>query len=93
MQKQVRELVIHASERWNLPTEATAGVSRLELVGNTRLSLENHRGVGAFGPGRMELLTPDGVIEVRGERLTLLTMNRRELVVGGVVHSLALPTV
>ncbi len=92
MQKQARDLVIRASERWSLPMEATAGLSRLELVGNSRLSVENHRGVGAFGPGRMELLTPDGVIEVRGERLTLLTMNRQELVVGGVVHSLTLTT-
>ena len=86
-----RNLVIKASERLNLPADVTAGVSRVELTGSRRLSVENHRGVGAFGPEFMELLTVQGPIAVRGRGLSLLLMNQRELVVVGQIDSVTLP--
>ena len=86
-----RNLVIKASERLNLPADVTAGVSRVELTGSRRLSVENHRGVGAFGPEFMELLTAQGPIAVRGRGLSLLLMNQRELVVVGQIDSVTLP--
>ena len=86
-----RNLVIKASERLNLPADVTAGVSRVELTGSRRLSVENHRGVGAFGPEFMELLTAQGPIAVRGHGLSLLLMNQRELVVVGQIDSVTLP--
>lgn len=90
MGKKPREIIIKASEKLNLPAEATAGVARVELVGHGRLSVENHRGVGAFGPECMELLTVEGAVIVRGERLMLMTMNNHELVVTGQLHSIEL---
>lgn len=91
MQNKPRELVARASERMGLPAEATAGLSRVELIGGNRLSVENHRGVGAFGPDCMELLTPGGAILVRGEGLSLLVMNQRELVVTGKIRDITMP--
>lgn len=91
MQKKPRELVVKASERLNLPAEVTAGLVHVEIVGSSRVSVENHRGVGAFGPEYMELLTVDGAIAVRGQELSLLLMNNRELVVTGRIRSIELP--
>jgi len=91
MQKTPRELAIRASEWLNLPTEATMGLPRVDIVGNRRVSVENHRGVGAFGPEYMELLTRDGAIQVRGQALTLIVMNHQELVVTGQIRSVELP--
>lgn len=91
MQRTPRNLVVKASEWLNLPAEATAGLARVDIVGNRRVSVENHRGVGAFGPEYMELLTRDGAIRVRGQALTLVVMNQQELVVSGQIRSVELP--
>ena len=91
MQKTPRDMVIKVSERLNLPAEATAGLARVNIIGNRRVSVENHRGVGAFSPEYMELLTRDGPIQVRGQALTLIVMNHLELVVTGQIRSVELP--
>ena len=91
MQRTPRNLVVKASEWLNLPAEATAGLARVDIVGNRRVSVENHRGVGAFGPEYMELLTRDGAIRVRGQALKLVVMNQQELVVSGQIRSVELP--
>ena len=91
MQRTPRDLVVKASEWLNLPAEATAGLARVDIVGNRRVSVENHCGVGAFGPAYMELLTRDGAIRVRGQALTLVVMNQHELVVNGQIWSVELP--
>ncbi len=90
MQKTPRTLVALASERLNLPAEATAGLVKVEIVGG-RLSVVNHKGVGAFGPEYMELLTREGVIHVRGTGLALVVMNHMELVITGHIGSVELP--
>ena len=92
MQKTPRDLIARTSEKLNLPAEATAGLTRLELVGR-QLHVENHRGIGAFGPEYMELLTADGPIRVRGAGLSLAAMNNRELIVMGRIASVELPVV
>ena len=80
-----------ASIRLGLPAQATAGLSRIELIGNRQVIVENHRGVGIFETECMELLTPDGAVVVHGQGLALLVMNQRELVVTGRVRSVELP--
>lgn len=89
--KEVRDLMAQASIRLGLPAQATAGLSRIELIGNRQVIVENHRGVGAFEAECMELLTPDGAIVVHGRELALLVMNQRELVVTGRIRSVELP--
>lgn len=91
MQKLSRELVAIASERLNLPAEATAGLTRVTIVGNRRISVENHCGVGAFGMEHMELLTKQGSIHVQGQELNLIVMNPQELIVTGRIRCVELP--
>ncbi len=91
MQRSPRELVALASERLNLPAEATAGLAKVDIIGSRRISVENHCGVGAFGPEYMELLTREGTIRVRGQCLALIVMNHQELVVTGQIRSVELP--
>jgi len=86
-----RDLMAAASIRLGLPAQATAGLSRIELIGSRQVIVENHRGVGAFEAECMELLTPGGAVVVHGQGLTLLVMNRQELVVTGRIRSVELP--
>ena len=59
------------AELFDLPADVVAGLPRLEMVGSRQLYLEHHAGILAYSEEQIDVNTPEGILRVRGERLTL----------------------
>ncbi len=73
------------AELFDLPADVVAGLPRLEMVGSRQLYLEHHTGILAYSEEQIDVNTPEGILRVRGERLTLTAMTAEELRIGGAI--------
>ena len=73
------------AELFDLPADVVVGLPRLEMVGSRQLYLEHHAGILAYSEEQIDVNTPEGILRVRGERLTLTAMTAEELRIGGAI--------
>ena len=73
------------AELFDLPADVVAGLPRREMVGSRQLYLEHHAGILAYSEEQIDVNTPEGILRVRGERLTLTAMTAEELRIGGAI--------
>ena len=73
------------AELFDLPADVVAGLPRMEMVGSRELYLEHHAGILAYSDEQIDVNTPEGILRVRGERLTLTAMTAEELRIGGAI--------
>ena len=73
------------AELFDLPADVVAGLPRLEMVGSRQLYLEHHAGILAYSEEQIDVNTPEGILRVRGARLTLTAMTAEELRIGGAI--------
>ena len=71
------------AELFDLPADVIAGLPRLEMVGSRQLYLEHHTGILSYSETQIDVNTGNGILRVKGERLTLLAMTAGELRIGG----------
>ena len=68
--------------------EAAGAKARIAIVGQSRVLVENHRGVMAFGPQRVR--TVQGSVSIRGEELVICELRCDGLIVAGRIASIEL---
>lgn len=87
MERNRKERVVLSTvaELFDLPADVVAGLPRLEMVGSRQLYLEHHAGILAYSDEQIDVNTPEGILRVRGERLTLTAMTAEELRIGGAI--------
>lgn len=73
------------AELFDLPADVVAGLPRMEMVGSRQMYLEHHAGILAYSDEQIDVNTPEGILRVRGERLTLTAMTAEELRIGGAI--------
>lgn len=66
-----------------LPELLEAAMCSVRMIGNCCVLVENHRGLCALGENRIAVATKCGILEVRGEALTLSEVRKDALVVRG----------
>lgn len=75
-----------------LPMLALPGRSLIEIVGCSRVLIENHRGVIAYTRELVRVRTSDGIVSVCGLDMIIRCMSRFQLVVTGSIHTVKLET-
>lgn len=85
---------IRLLDRWRTLVRESApvfdGRPRVDLQGDRRVVIENHRGMVEYSDTCMRVAVRGGVIRVTGLGLELLIMNHDELVIGGRIAGLEL---
>ena len=87
--KKIRET---AGEWLEIPGEIAADVPRMELLGEHRVHLENHRGVLHYDSSAIRIATSLGPVSIRGEELLLRNVGREDILFKGTIHSVLLPS-
>lgn len=81
-------------DRWRtLVRESTPvfdGRPRVDLQGDRRVVIENHRGMVEYSDTCMRVAVRGGVVKVTGLKLELQIMNHDELVIGGIIAAVEL---
>ena len=89
--RQRRQGLLEKTARaFDLPADAVAGLPRVELVGDTELRMENHRGILAYGTQEIHISGGAFGVKVSGEELELRTMNALELLITGRIRAVEL---
>lgn len=78
------------AEGMELPGEAAPGLPLVEICGQRRVLIENHRGVLSYGRELIRVCVSYGAVEVRGCGLELARMTREQLVICGRIDSVSL---
>ncbi|MGI9950811.1 sporulation protein YqfC [Moorellaceae bacterium AZ2] len=74
----------------DLPQDAVLDLPRLTLVGNSRLILENHRGLLVYSRELIRIKVTAGEIEIDGEDLMLRAVRPEAVAVEGTIRRITL---
>ena len=73
---------------FDLPRDIVLDLSRLTLVGDRQLYLENHKGIVEYGNQTIKVRTNSGLLIIKGEDLVIRNLYAAELYVEGEIDSL-----
>lgn len=74
----------------NLPTEAIPGLPLVEISGDKRVLIENHKGVSVYSVNEIHVKVSYGCLCIYGSNLELAQMTKQQLVVTGVITSVTI---
>ena len=77
-------------ERFSLPGESLPGQVLVEIMGDRRVLIENHRGIREFSRERIGINVKYGVLLVCGSCLEVRCMTREVLVICGTIDGITL---
>jgi sporulation protein YqfC len=72
-----------------LPGDALLNLSRLIVVGDQQVVVENHRGLLGYYPHQVVLRVPEGRVTITGENLVIGHIDTEELSLSGKVTGVA----
>lgn len=78
------------SRQMELSQEPMPGLPLVEISGQCRVLIENHRGVSGYGREQICVRVQYGEIAVRGCGLELAKMSREQLVITGQIDCITL---
>ena len=87
METKGKEYLARMAELFDLPPDAAAGLSHMELLGDRQLFLEGHGGLLAYGTELIDVSVGGAVLRVTGGGLTLKSMTDREVRIFGRIDS------
>lgn len=73
---------------FELPRDIVLDLSRLTLIGNRQLYLENHKGIVEYDEHKIRVRTNSGTLVITGENLVIRNLYAAELYVEGDIDSL-----
>ena len=76
-----------AAEMLDLPADAVAGVSSVEIIGNREMLVENHRGIVEYTDTEIKINTDKAILRIMGSGLAVTSMNASQLKLTGVIDT------
>lgn len=77
-------------EQMDLPGESLPGQVLVEITGENRVLIENHRGVREYSRERIGVKVKYGLVQVCGSCLELRCMTKDQLVISGRIDGVLL---
>lgn len=85
-----RSIFEHVMEQTVLYSESVPGQPIVEISGDRRVLIENHKGVAAYGQERILINVKFGMVCVCGCNLEIVHMTKEQLVIWGRIDSVGL---
>lgn len=83
--KHRNEMLQHMAINMELPGESLPGLPLVEILGNSRVLLENHHGVCGYSCCEISVRTNCGIICIQGKGLKIAQMTKFRLVITGKI--------
>ena len=77
-------------DQLDLPGETLPGQVLVEIAGENRVLIEQHRGIREYSPERIAVCVRYGTVEICGDKLELHCMSREQLIISGRIDSVTL---
>ncbi|MGV8145637.1 MAG: sporulation protein YqfC [Alkaliphilus sp.] len=76
------------AELLEFPKDIMLDTSKIVMLGNLQIFIENHKGIIEYTDKKMRVNTRFGVIEIEGEKLHLKSISADEIAIKGKIVSL-----
>ena len=86
--KHLRRVKAELSEWFELPEEIMLDLPRIEILGNDRIHIENHRGIIEYTQTCVRVNTNAGVIRITGGALNVRNIGSEEIIVLGSIEAI-----
>lgn len=88
--RDIRQRVMEQlSETLDIPGDIGPDLPRVILVGDSRLLVENHRGIGLYQTDSIRISTSCGILLVAGKDLVVKNILPQEITVEGKIRELS----
>ena len=78
------------ADEMDISQESMPGLPLVEICGERRVLIENHKGVLSYGSDHIHVCVSYGEVVIRGCGLELAQMSREQLVICGRIDSVSL---
>ena len=85
MKKDKTSIKEKASEIFDLPPDALAGMPKITIIGCRQAFVENHKGVLEYNENMIGVNGDKAIVKFRGDKLELCSMNSEELLITGII--------
>ncbi len=82
------KLITDAIYDFESPDELITGKAKIELISNTDIIIENHRGIIEYGDEIMRINCGEVIMKITGTNLCLKTLTINELSLSGIIASI-----
>lgn len=86
----MKDILLKWMERADLSGEPVPGIPLVEIAGDNRVLIENHRGVTEYSSNRIGIRVRYGVVLVCGQYMELSQMTKERLVISGRIDGISL---
>ncbi|NLN41465.1 MAG: sporulation protein YqfC [Clostridiales bacterium] len=86
--KKLQQVKSTMSEMFELPKEITLNMPKLNLIGDSQMLVENHRGIIEYTPNLIRVNSTVGVIKVHGDQLNLRNIAAEDIMITGKIKSI-----
>ncbi len=77
-----------AAEILDIPAEAVAGVTHIEITGTREFFIENHKGILEYTDTEIKINAGKNILRVIGSRLAVSSMTANELKLTGDIQTI-----
>lgn len=82
----LRSRIHRAAQRMDVPEGMLCGLPQLTLDGDLQLLIERHLGITEYGTQRILIASRRFTIEISGESMYLVAMDRDNIRIRGTIH-------
>ena len=88
--KRRASILERTAQMLDLPADVLAGLPRLEMIGDSELRVEQHKGILAYGEEEIHVSGGDYILKIQGRELNLRAMTGVELLITGQIEAIKL---
>ncbi len=88
--KEKRGFMDRFSSMSDLPLEPLPRVPLVELAGENRILVENHKGLAEYGCSEIQVKVSYGILCVCGRKLRIVNMTRQRVVIAGCIDNISI---
>lgn len=85
-----RNFLEHIMDQASIGPESVPSQPIIEIAGDTRILIENHKGVAAYGKERILVNVKFGCVCICGYNLEMIHMTKEQLIICGKIDSVVL---
>lgn len=88
MEKGKKKILSEAADLFDLPADMLAGLPHVEMMGDSRFYMENHRGILSYSDREIAISGEGMILRIKGENLVLTGMTGHALRIQGEIQGL-----
>ena len=89
MKKRSYRIKEQISNAFELPKDIVLDVSKVILIGNSQITIENHKGIIEYSEDVIRVNIGNGIIRLSGKNLGIKTILQEEITIAGEISEIS----